>query len=50
MTIALPPALDQLVAQLIRTGRFADEGDLVHEALRMLEHQEFDGDFVEFSG
>ena len=28
MTIALPPALDQLVARLIRTGRYADEGSV----------------------
>lgn len=42
MTIALPPALHQLVERLIGTGRYADEGDVVREALRMLEHQEFD--------
>ena len=42
MTVALPPALTQLVAQLIHTGRYADEGDVVREALRVLEHQEFD--------
>ena len=42
MTIALPPALNQLVERFIRTGRYADEADVVREALRMLEHQEFD--------
>ena len=42
MTIALPPALDQLIQRLIRSGRYADEGDVVREALRMLECQEFD--------
>lgn len=42
MTIALPPALHQLVDRLIRTGRYSDESDVVREALRVLEHQEFD--------
>ena len=42
MTIALPPALSQLVERLIHTGRYADEGEVVREALRVLEHQEFD--------
>ncbi|MBX7207182.1 MAG: type II toxin-antitoxin system ParD family antitoxin [Verrucomicrobiaceae bacterium] len=42
MTIALPPALSQLVERLVHTGRYADESDVVREALRMLEHQEFD--------
>lgn len=42
MTIALPPALGNLVARLLSTGRYADEGEVVREALRVLEHQEFD--------
>jgi putative addiction module CopG family antidote len=42
MTIALPPALTQLVERLVHTGRYADEGEVVREALRVLEHQEFD--------
>ncbi|WP_395742919.1 type II toxin-antitoxin system ParD family antitoxin [Prosthecobacter sp.] len=42
MTIALPPALSQLVERLVHTGRYADEGEVVREALRVLEHQEFD--------
>ncbi len=42
MTIALPPALTQLVERLIHTGRYADVGEVVREALRVLEHQEFD--------
>jgi putative addiction module CopG family antidote len=42
MTIALPPALDQMVQRLVSTGRYADEGEVVREALRILEHQEFD--------
>jgi len=42
MTIALPPALGNLIERFIRTGRYADEGDVVREALRVLEHQEFD--------
>lgn len=42
MTVALPPALNQLVDRLVQTGRYADEGDVVREALRVLERQEFD--------
>lgn len=42
MTITLPPALNQLVDRLVHTGRYADEGDVVREALRVLERQEFD--------
>lgn len=42
MTIALPPALSELVERLVHTGRYADESDVVREALRVLEHQEFD--------
>ena len=42
MTVTLPPALDQLVERLVHTGRYADEGDVVREALRTLERQEFD--------
>ncbi len=42
MTIALPPALSQLVERLLHTGRYADEGEVVREALRVLEQQEFD--------
>lgn len=42
MTIALSPALTQLVERLMHTGRYADEGEVVREALRVLEHQEFD--------
>ena len=42
MTIALPPALSHLVERLVLTGRYADESDVVREALRVLEQQEFD--------
>lgn len=42
MTVSVPPALSQLVERLILTGRYADEGDVVREALRVLERQEFD--------
>ena len=42
MTISLPPALHQLVERLVHSGRYADEGDVVREALRILERQEFD--------
>lgn len=42
MTIALPPALRNLVERLLSTGRYTDEAEVVREALRVLEHQEFD--------
>ena len=42
MNVSLPPALNQLVDRLVLTGRYADEGDVVREALRVLERQEFD--------
>jgi putative addiction module CopG family antidote len=42
MTITLPPALNQLVDRLVHTARFADESDVVREALRVLERQELD--------
>ena len=42
MTITLPPALNQLVDRLVHTGRYADESEVVREALRVLERQEFD--------
>lgn len=42
MTITLPPALSQLVERLVQTGRYTDEAEVVCEALRVLEHQEFD--------
>lgn len=42
MTIALSPALGNRVQRLLSTGRYADEGEVVREALRVLEHQEFD--------
>jgi antitoxin ParD1/3/4 len=42
MTITLPPALNQLVDRLVHSGRYADEADVLREALRVLERQEFD--------
>ncbi len=42
MTITLPPALNQLVDRLVHSGRYADESEVVREALRILERQEFD--------
>lgn len=42
MTIALPPALGNLVERLLSTGRYADEGDVVREALRVLEREELE--------
>lgn len=40
MEITLPPALNQLVEHLVRTGRYTDEGDVIRTALRVLERQE----------
>lgn len=42
MTISLPPALNQLVDRLVDSGRYTDEGEVVREALRVPERQEFD--------
>lgn len=42
MNIALPPGLSALVEKWVATGRYADEGDVVREALRALERQELD--------
>ena len=42
MTIILPPALNQLVERLVHTGRYVDQDEVVREALRVLERQEFD--------
>ncbi|TDU70929.1 antitoxin ParD1/3/4 [Prosthecobacter fusiformis] len=42
MEITLPPGLDQFVQHLVQAGRYADEGDVVRTALRVLERQEFD--------
>lgn len=42
MTIALPPALDQFVSRMLATGRHADEGEIMREALRLLERRELD--------
>lgn len=42
MTVALPPALSEFVNRLVASGRFADESDVVREALRMFESQELD--------
>lgn len=42
MNITLSPDLKQLMDRLVHTGRYADEGDVVREALRILERQEFD--------
>lgn len=37
-----PPGFSQLVERLVHTGRYADEGEVVREAIRVLERQEFD--------
>ena len=42
MIITLPPALNQLVDRLVHSGRNTNEGEVVREALRELERQEFD--------
>jgi len=42
MTIALPPALDQFVSRMLATGRYTDEGEVMREALRLLERHELE--------
>jgi putative addiction module CopG family antidote len=42
MTVNLPPALSRFVDRLVATGRYSDEEEVVHEALRILERQEFE--------
>lgn len=41
MNVALPPALTQFVNQLVSSGMYADEGEVVRDALRRWERQEF---------
>lgn len=40
MTITLPPALDALVARKMASGMYADEGEVVRDALRQMESRE----------
>jgi putative addiction module CopG family antidote len=40
MTITLPPALDALLARKMASGRYADTGEVVREALRQMESRE----------
>ena len=40
MTITLPPALDALLARKMASGMYADEGEVVREALRQMESRE----------
>lgn len=40
MTLTLPPPLARFVQQQIETGRFETSGEVVLEALRVLEHLE----------
>lgn len=40
LTITLPPALDALLARKMATGRYADTGEVVREALRQMESRE----------
>jgi putative addiction module CopG family antidote len=41
MNVALPPALTQFVHQLVSSGMYADEGEVVRDALRRWERHEF---------
>lgn len=40
MTVSLPPALDKFVSRMLATGRYTDEGEIMREALRLLERRE----------
>ena len=40
MTVQLPPRLVAKVEQIVATGQYADAGDVIERALRLLEEQE----------
>jgi antitoxin ParD1/3/4 len=40
MNIALPPDLENLVAEKIRHGLYRDESEVVHEGLRLLRERD----------
>lgn len=42
MNLSLPPALDAFVKDLVARGRYADESDVVRDALRRLADGDFD--------
>ncbi|MEQ1708352.1 MAG: type II toxin-antitoxin system ParD family antitoxin [Terricaulis sp.] len=42
MQLNLPPALDAFVKDLVAQGRYADEGDVVRDALRRLAEHDLD--------
>ena len=39
MELSLPVELAEFVARLVDQGRYADEGDVIRDAVRRLEHQ-----------
>ena len=42
MNVALPPALLQFVQNLVSSGRYHNEDEVMSDALRVLERQEMD--------
>ena len=42
MQLTLPPALDAFVKDLVAQGRYADEADVVRDALRRLAEHDLD--------
>jgi antitoxin ParD1/3/4 len=40
MNIPLPPELEKLVERLVKSGRYSSAGDVVREALRLLDERE----------
>lgn len=42
MNLSLPPALDAFVKDLVARGRYADESDVVRDALRRLADSDLD--------
>lgn len=39
-TVSLPPDLEDFVASRVASGRYASEGEVIREGLRLLEEQE----------
>jgi putative addiction module CopG family antidote len=44
MNLTLPPSLDAFVKDMVARGRYADEADVVRDALRRLADQDLDAE------
>jgi antitoxin ParD1/3/4 len=42
MSVQLPPRVEARIEQMISTGRYADAGEVIEQALRLLEARERD--------